>query len=61
MAEMAAHLVDQVIAWVPARQWVVSVPIPFRYWMAPSRELTTNVHTAIRRTIGQHYVNQAVK
>jgi len=60
MAQMAAHLVEQVIPWVPTRQWVVSVPIPLRYWMAPSRELTAKVHTIIRRIIGQYYVNQAV-
>ena len=45
MAQMAAHLVEEVIPWVPTRQWVVSVPIPLRYWMAPSRELTATVHT----------------
>jgi Transposase zinc-binding domain len=28
MAQTAAHLVEQVIPWVPTRQWVVSVPIP---------------------------------
>ena len=61
MAQQAAHLVEQVIPWVPTRQWVVSAPIPLRYWMAPSRELTAKVHTIIRRTIGQYYVNQAVK
>jgi len=61
MAQQAAHLVEQVIPWVPTRQWVVSVPIPLRYWMAPSRELTAKVHTIIRRTIGQYYVNQVVK
>ena len=27
MAQTAAHLVEQVIPWVPTRQWVVSVPI----------------------------------
>ena len=36
MAQMAAHLVEQVIPWVPTRQWVVSVPMPLRYWTAPS-------------------------
>ena len=36
------------------------MPIPLRYWMAPSRELTARVHTIIRRTIGQYYVNHAV-
>jgi hypothetical protein len=48
MAQMAAHLVEQVIPRVPTRQWVVSVPIPLRYWMAPSRELTARIHTIIR-------------
>ncbi len=61
MAQQAAPLVEQVIPWVPTRQWVVSVPIPLRYWMAPSRELTGTVHTIIRRTIGQYDVNHAVK
>src|SRR5215831_18595194 len=60
MAQTAAHLVEQVIPWVPTRQWVVSVPVPLRYWMAVSQELTATVHTIIRTTIGQYYVNQAV-
>src|SRR2546429_8803948 len=60
MAQTAAHLVEQVIPWVPTRQWVVSVPIPLRYWMAASQDLTAKVHTIIRTTIGQYYVNQAV-
>src|SRR5438093_8971442 len=60
MAQMAAHLVECVIPWVPTRQWVVSVPIPLRYWTASSQDLTTKIHTIIRTTIGQYYVNQAV-
>jgi hypothetical protein len=60
MAQTATHLVEQVIPWVPTRQWVVSVPVPLRYWMAASQELTAQVHTIIRTTIGQYYVNQAV-
>ena len=28
MAQTAARLVEQVIPWVPTRQWVVSVPVP---------------------------------
>ena len=55
MAETAAHLVEQVIPWVPTRQWVVSVPIPLQYWTAASTELTAQVHTIIRRTISQYY------
>jgi hypothetical protein len=61
MAQTAAHLVEQVIPWVATRQWVVSVPIPLRYWMAASKELTATVHTIIRRTISQYYVNRAVE
>jgi hypothetical protein len=61
MAQTAAHLVEGVIPWVPTRQWVVSVPMPLRYWMAASQDLTAQVHTIIRTTIGQYYVNQAVK
>ena len=60
MAQTAAHLVERVIPWVPTRQWVVSVPIPLRYWMAASQDLTSTVHTIIRSTIGQYYVTQAV-
>jgi hypothetical protein len=60
MAQTAAHLVERVIPWVPMRQWVVSVPVPLRYWMAASQELTATVHTIIRTTIGQYYVHQAV-
>src|SRR5499427_3120180 len=59
MAQMAAHLVEQVIPWVPTRQWVV--PVPLRYWTASSPDLTATVHTIIRTTIGQYYVNQAVQ
>jgi hypothetical protein len=61
MAQTVAHLVEQVIPWVPTRQWVVSVPVPLRYWMASSQDLTAQVHTIIRTTIGQYYVNQAVQ
>ena len=60
MAQTAAHLVECVLPWVPTRQWVVSVPIPLRYWMASSRDLTAKVHTIIRRTIAQFYINQAL-
>src|SRR5215469_8920340 len=61
MAQTAAHLVECVIPWVPTRQWVVSVPIPLRYWMASSQDLMAKVHTIICRTIGQYYVHQAVQ
>jgi hypothetical protein len=61
MAQTAAHLVEQVIPWVPTRQWVISVPVPLRYWTASSPDLTAKVHTIIRTTIAQYYVTQAVQ
>ena len=60
MAQTAAHLVVRVLPWVPTRPWVVSVPVPLRYWLAASQDLTATVHTIIRTTIGQYDVNQAV-
>jgi hypothetical protein len=61
MAQMAAHLVESVMPWMPTRQWVMSVPMPLRYWMSTSRDLTAQVHTIVRTTIAQYYLNQAVK
>lgn len=61
MAQTAAHLVECVIPWVPTRQGVVSGPLPWRYWTAPSKDLMTQVHTMIRPTIAPYYVHQAVK
>jgi hypothetical protein len=61
MAQTAAHLVELVMPWVPTRQWAVCVPMPLRYWMSSSRDLTTQVHSIVRTTIVQFYVNQAVK
>ena len=60
MAQMAAHLVERVIPWVPTRQWVVAVPIPLRDWMAASQDLTARVQTLSRTTMAQHDVHQAV-
>ena len=61
MAQMPAYLVERVIPWVPTRYWVISVPIPLRYWMASAKDLTATVHTISRTTIHKYYVNQAVK
>src|SRR6266446_1282841 len=61
MAQTAAYLVERVMPWVPTRQWVVSVPLPLRYWMSSSKDLTAQIHTIIRTTIAPYNVNQAVK
>src|SRR5207244_8207732 len=61
VAQTRAHHGPRLIPGVPTRQWVGSVPVPLRYSMAASHELTATVHTIIRTTIGQYYVNQAVQ
>jgi len=60
MAQTAAPLVERVLPWVPTRQWVVSVPMPLRYWMSSSKDLTATVQTILRTTTGQYDVHQAV-
>jgi hypothetical protein len=41
MAEKAYHLIDNVLPDAPYRQWVLSLPIPLRFWIVsaePARE-----------------------
>lgn len=59
MAETAAHLVDHVIPEVPVRQWVLSVPIPMRYWLSSNPKLITQVLKKIIRVIDRYYKNKA--
>jgi len=59
MAETAAHLVDHVIPEVPVRQWVLSVPIPMRYWLSSNPKLITQVLRKIIRVIDGYYKNKA--
>jgi hypothetical protein len=50
MADTAAHLVEQVIPWVPVRQWVLSLP-HVRYRMAYDSELMADVLNIFVRTV----------
>lgn len=58
MAETAAHLVDNIIPWVPIRQYVLSVPIPLRYWMASNKKLTAKVHRILASVVEEFYTDQ---
>ena len=55
MAEYAAHLTDAVLPKVPLRQWVISVPIPLRYWMNTNPKLQSQVLKIITTVIGKYY------
>ena len=43
MADVAAHLVDEVFPAVPGRQWVCSLPWRLRYAMGYDRKLCADV------------------
>ena len=50
MSQTAAHLVDNVIARVPVRQWVLSLPIPLRLLLVVQPVLQV-VHRLITRNL----------
>jgi hypothetical protein len=58
MAEAAAHLVDHVIPKVPARQWVLSFPIPLRSLFAVHHELLAPILQIIHRAIATFLFKQ---
>lgn len=59
MAETAAKLSDNVIPKVAVRQWVLSLPIPMRYWLASNPRLVTSVLEILMRALSSFYKNRA--
>jgi hypothetical protein len=55
MAEKAYHLIDNVLPDAPYRQWVLSLPIPLRFWMATNKKLTSKVHKITSQEITAYY------
>jgi hypothetical protein len=51
MAEVAAHLTDQVFPWLPVRQWVLSVPKRLRPYLHYKPEVATGVLHVFLRAI----------
>ena len=43
MNQLAANLVDQVPPQVAVRQWVLTFPMPVRFWLAWKPKLRTRV------------------
>jgi len=58
MAQSAAHLVEHVIPSVPARQWVLSLPILLRLLLAAQPVLVTPVLQVVHRVITRHLLEQ---
>ncbi|MBP6219181.1 MAG: transposase zinc-binding domain-containing protein [Oligoflexales bacterium] len=61
MAETAAHLIDNILPCVKVRQYVLSVPIPLRYWMASSKKLLAKVHKIFTSEVESFYVDKGAK
>jgi hypothetical protein len=59
MVEAAEHLTQNVLPHAPYRQYVLSLTIPLRYWMATNRKLTSKVHTIWKETLLTHFEDNA--
>ena len=59
MAEMASHLVDEVLPYKPLRQWVLSFPFPLRLLFAKAPQLTSLVLNLVLRAIFSFLIKKA--
>ena len=53
--QLAANLVDHVLPHVPHRQWVLTLPMPVRFWLAWKPELRTRVLSLVTKAIFDWY------
>jgi len=44
---------------MPVRQWVLSLPIPLRLWLASQPQLLTPVPLVVQRVLTRHLFGQA--
>ncbi len=59
IAEKAYHLIDHVLPDAPYCQWVLSLPIPLRFWIAIHKKLTSKVHQTASKEINAYYASIA--
>ena len=59
MAEAATHLTQNVLPLVPYRQFVVSFPIPLRYWLHTNKRFASEVFGLVAREIHRYYLHKA--
>ena len=57
--ESAALLVDEVLPWLPMRQWVLSFPFQLRFLFASRPEIMSRVLGIVYRAIDSHLIQQA--
>jgi len=59
MAQTAGHMVDHVIHHVPARQYVVSLPMPWHPLPAAQPRLVTPMLRVLHRVLTRHLLGNA--
>ena len=59
MAEAANHLTQNVLPLVPYRQFVVSFPIPLRYWLHTNKRFAGEVFGLVSKEIHRYYITKA--
>jgi hypothetical protein len=59
MAEAATHLVDNVLPRIPYRQFVLSFPIPLRYWLQTNKKLYSKIHRLAIKELKRYYTGKA--
>lgn len=59
MVESAAHLVENVLPIAPYRQFVISFPVPLRFWFQTNKKLYAHVHKIVISEIQRYYQNKA--
>jgi hypothetical protein len=59
MAEAATHLTENVLPLVPYRQFVLSFPIPMRYWLHTNKKFSSKVFGVVAKLIHQYYTGKA--
>ena len=59
MAEAAHHLIDNVLPFIPYRQFVISFPIPMRYWIHTNKKLFSSIHKIVTKEIHRSFIKKA--
>ena len=60
MAETGVFLSERMFPKVPVRQWVMSFPVPLRYWMAANPKLMSTVLGIVTRAVAGFYRKRGI-
>lgn len=59
MVEASSHLLQNVLPVVPYSQFVVSFPVPLRYWLQANRKLYAKIHKIMIAQIHKYCIDKA--